>query len=392
MCGKKKPVAKKTTKKSEARKSAAKRISTGAEQPDESPQPQINEVTASPPAQVTVWQETEEDMRWLIEQAGEIADFPIKQDDVPDRGAAFEHFLLYLNSIPAGAALPQDFNRRWDEWLGRIGREEIDKLPPKDRADEQIGEWVKLVWVTADFQDANERQTGHFINHDEKPIAAEHPFRAIVINEKGQWRMPADQRVAAIHHPYTRAFCDSLPSLSDKTSILNKIRWAAELEANASSSKGQLADAARQLQAAFSAGILECLPVPTEGFIQFDHLPDEAPFWQVIDAAIGFGRSLQHQEIFGDGRVESVLRRGVRVEMGITLRQLIARLMDDYFNEKGTEATSAKLLIWLGTARPGSDSEPIHFPDRRGSALRNLCWPEFDQTVKNEKRSRKGQG
>jgi hypothetical protein len=334
--------------------------------------------------------ETEEGAAW-VNAFIEGANNPVIKKRRKRSGArqeAFHTFLQYLVELPAGHTLPKGFQSKWLKWLRRFERDEITRLPPKDRAADRVSKWVKLAWFTTAPNNTDELQTGRFIYHDQRPSADKHPIPIILIHVKGQWRMSAQQRLAAIQHPFTRAFCDLLAPFPDKASILTKICWATKLEANADSPEFQLAEAAHHLQAAFGSDILECLPTPMEGFIAFDQLPDNSPFWHLLDAAIGFGRMLQHQETFGDGTVEAALRRGIRSEIGLTYRQAVAGLMDDYFNENGSEATSAQLLSWLGATRPASDSEPIHFPERRGSALRGIRWPDFDQTVKNEKRSR----
>lgn len=308
------------------------------------------------------------------------------------RHEAFFSFLRFLDELPASHTVPKGFQSKWLKWHRRFQREEIAKLPRKDRAEDRVGKWVKLAWITTALNDSDELQTGRFIYHDQRPSADNHPIPVILIHHKGQWHMPGEQMLAATAHPYVRAFCHSLPSLPDKEAVLGKMRWALDLEGKPNSPEPQLSNAASHFSGALCGDVCECLPDEADRCIPFDQVPGDAPLWKLLNAAIGFGRMLQHHEVFGDGSVEKILHKGISSDTGLTPRQVIARLMDDYFNEKGSEATSMLLLKWMGAIRPESDGTPIVFPDKRGIDLRNVNWEYFDQTVKNEKRSRRSQG
>jgi hypothetical protein len=308
------------------------------------------------------------------------------------REEAFISFLRYLDGLPASHDIPKGFHPRWVKWIRRFEKEEIAKMPPKDRTEDRVGKWVKRAWVTTGLNDSDDLQTGRFVYHDQEPSVDNHPIPVIVIHQKGQWRMTDKQSMAATAHPFVRAFCQSLPPLPDKAAVLDKMRWALDLEGKANSAEDQLMDAANYLNATLCGDVRACLPKENDQCVPFDQLPENAPLWMLLNAAIGFGRMLQHQEIYGDGSVEKILHKGISSDIGLTPREVIARLMDDYFNEKGSEATSMSLLEWMGAIRQKSDGTPIVFPDKRGDGLRNVSWEYFDQTVKNEKRSRKAQG
>lgn len=301
-------------------------------------------------------------------------------------------FLRYLNRLPHNEALPEGFHEKWDKELRRLEQEEIAKLPAKNRSDDQVAHWVKRAWITTEVCNTEKEHIGHFKYQKEKPDVGEHPIPVVLTLYNGRWRMPEDQMLAARQHPIIRAFCESLPPLTDKASILSKMEWAIDLGGVEDSPEQELCNSALTLYSALCSDVRECMPATLSKCIPFDHLPENAPLWKLLDAAIGFGRRLQHQEIFGDGSVDSILNKGIISDIDLSPREAIARLMDDYFNEKGIEATSMSLLEWMKAVRPHDDNKPIVFPDARGDALRNIKWEHFDQTLKNEKKSRKRQG
>jgi hypothetical protein len=302
------------------------------------------------------------------------------------RREAFFSFLRYLNELPAGQDLPEGLNTRWEKWLRRFEREEIAKLPPKDRAEDRVRKWVKRAWVTTGLNDPDKLQTGRFIDHDQRPSADNHPVAVILTQQKGKWRMPPEQMLAATAHPYVRAFCHSLPPLPDKEAVLGKMRWALDLEGKPTSPESQVSDAASHLLVSLYGDVRECLPASLDRCIPFDQVPEDAPLWKLLNAAIGFGRMLQHQEIYGDGSVVKLLRYGVAQAQACPQREAIEDLMTEYRTEHEEEAKADALLEWIGAKRPYSDDDPIEFPDKRFDILMGIKWPSWNQHVKNVKR------
>ncbi|NQW99672.1 hypothetical protein HQ447_03365 [bacterium] len=299
------------------------------------------------------------------------------------RQSALMSFLNCLNDLPASQGLPDRFDIRWEKWLTRFEKEEIAKLPAKDRTDSRVGKWVKRAWVTTELNDSGDIVTGRFLFHDHCPSADTHPVPSVLVHHKGQWRMPKDQMLVTKSHPFVRAFCKSLPPLSDKVAVLRKMHWAMSLEGKIGSPEERLNEAALFLNDALRSDSNECLP--DEKFIPYDQIPENNPLWGLINAAIGFGRMLQQQEIFGDGSVEKLLHHGVGQEQPSPQRESIAGLMEGYFQEHGSDATAMSLLKWVGGIRPYSDADAIQFPDKRYDTLRGIAWPAWNQHVRNIK-------
>lgn len=304
------------------------------------------------------------------------------------RGSAFGTFLGELEDIPAGSPLPEPMERRWRKWIRRFEEEEIAKLPPKDRTAARAAKRVKCVWVTAERNSSATLQTGRFVQHEAEPSTERRPIRVIVIYQQGSLRMPEEQLLAAKAHPFVRAFCQSLPPISDKEAILAKTQWALNLADAAAPSDWRLANAAAHLQEALYGVGHEGLPGEPVEPPAFNQMPDDAPIWKLLDAAIGFGRMLQEHEIFGDGAVERLLNHGIVQPLPSLQREKIGELMNLYREEKGDDATAEALLGWLGAKRPNSDLLPIRLPEKWIDCLGGLTWPAWNQHVKNLKRKK----
>ena len=174
------------------------------------------------------WLKTPEGTDWAKQSIKEAKNPAIARNRKHNeaRHEAFFSFLRYLDELPADHSLPKGFQTRWKKWLRRFEEDEIAKLPPKDRTEDRVGKWVKRAWVTTELNDSGELETGRFIYHDDQPNAEKHPIPVILIHQKGQWRMPTEQTLAATARPTVRAFCQTLPTLPDKAAVLGKMRWA----------------------------------------------------------------------------------------------------------------------------------------------------------------------
>jgi|GEM_PF-3535734 len=304
------------------------------------------------------------------------------------RHTAFSTYLGHLQSLPANHDLPEGFHSGWRKWLVRFEREEVAKLPAKDRSNDRSCKWVKRAWVTTGLNDSSDSQTGRFIYHDKRPGKDEHPVTVVLVHKKGHWIMPEWQKLAAKAHPFVRAFCGTLPSQSDKSAVLGKMNSAIDLEGKADSPEDELRDAALGFYAGLCGDIRKCLPDDLAQCIPFDQVAESAPLWKLLDAAIGFGRMLQRQEDFGDGTLERLLRYGVPQMQASPWREMIAELIKNYRAEESDEPTATSLLEWIGAERPYSDNDPIQFPDGQYNALRGIKWPRWKSDFSNVKRTK----
>jgi hypothetical protein len=331
----------------------------------------------------------------LIEEAANPAISRKRQRETARHDALFS-FLHYLEQLPANLVLPEGFHQRWEKWIKRFEQEEIAKLPPKSRSKASVGKWVKRGWVTTELTASGELQTGQFIYHDKKPNAAEHPIQVIQIRQKGHWRMTEDQFLATRAHPFVRTFCASLPTLSDKSAVLGKIRWSSDLQGESESPEDRLKYAAGHLHVALYADARKCLAGDQDQCAPFGQLPEEAPIWKILNAAIGFGRMLEHQEVFGDGTVETLINRSLAPSGGRKLTDSgfrIEALLGTY-QESGEGKLTPKLFLkWLGGVRDeSSDANVIVFPHAsRGHGLTDVSWDRLKNLVKSAvRRMKKG--
>ena len=115
-------------------------------------------------------------------------------------------------------------------------------------------------------------------------------------------------------------------------------------------------------------------------------------FWDILDAAIGLGRSLANYETFGDRALEELILHGHLQNRGKSSSrstQIIRELMANFQKEHKHEATAKKLLVWVGGSTPSADDQPLIFAKDLADSLAGMTWEKWSNTVKDLKKKRK---
>lgn len=292
-----------------------------------------------------------------------------------------EDFLSNLQSIPAGYELPKDFEMNWEALLAAHEEEQKDQLVANGSNPTQLASWIKRGWITAD------KESLALKSHLKKPIPDLHPIPMVLINHGGRWLAPTMMDRIVRVHPFVRAVTETLPELSVEQQIRRAMRRFQELREEGSDRVGVQAEAADTLEA--------FLYEPTFGdpkeFGWLAAAKESDHFWLILNAAIGFGRTLANDEVYGDGSMQMQIQRWLvlsggrrKSEVGSKIEQLIS----EYLGCGNNKVTPKKLLSWLG-GKPSevTDDDDIDFPrGSRGIDLKGISWNGFKNLVKSASR------
>jgi hypothetical protein len=191
-------------------------------------------------------------------------------------------------------------------------------------------------------------------------------------------------------HPFIRILTEKLPSLTVKEQIAKAIKLAETRRKEGDYHGTILAQAAERLD----LFLYEQMFGDAIEFGWMHAAKESRQFWDILDAAIGFGRSLANHETYGDGSVESLIKRALVLSGGRRMSESgykVEYLLKEYRNSGHNEITPANFLSWLGGERSNvSDADEIVFPDRsRGFGLKGLSWNQLKNLVKSASRRMK---
>lgn len=112
--------------------------------------------------------------------------------------------------------------------------------------------------------------------------------------------------------------------------------------------------------------------------------------WQLLNAAVKLGRSLNQNETFRDSKIQNSTRKMLSAypgkgatPAGLAVELIIAKAMDDGLENP----TPEKLLDWLKGTRPHNDGDSllVNHPMWE-SELTDVSWEKFENLVKSARR------
>jgi hypothetical protein len=317
----------------------------------------------------------EEEARQMVEEA-EDPEKRREREQREAREALIEDFLSKLHESPTDADLPEDFWKDWERLVSFYERRCRDRLKHKGKKDGRIEKLVRRGWVTAD---AEKRE---LVTHLERPPDERRPIPAVfTVTEKG-WCLPETLMEIIRIHPYVRAVTDELPVPTTREEIEAKIQWAQ------AGRKGDCGEIERSV--AGGAEVLDLrLGQSFEDSEDSDWLGkarESERFWEILDAAIGFGRMLERYGRLNDGRVEALVQKAVLVPTGKKPSKegrAVEQLIEEFRRERDETPTAKKLAGFIGAKRGASDDDPLEIPaGNRASELDGVSWTKFQILVK----------
>ncbi len=308
----------------------------------------------------------------------------IEAERLEEANRRIEDFLFNLQSIPAGYELPEDFEMNWEALLAAHEQEQKDQLVANGSNPTQLASWIKRGWITAD------KEALAMKSHLKKPAPDSHPIPMVLINNGGRWLAPTMMDCIVRVHPFVRAVTETLPELSVEQQIRRAMRRFQELREEGSDRVGVQAQAAETLET--------LLHEPTLGDpLEFGWLAaakESDHFWLILNAAIGFGRTLANDEVYGDGSMQMQIQRWLVLSGGRRTSRVgseIERLISEFLGSGNNKLTPKKFLSWLG-GKPSNvtDDHEIDFPIRsRGFGLKGISWNKLKSLVKSASRRMK---
>jgi len=324
----------------------------------------------------------EEDFRDFVERALN----PAKAAEAERREEAnrqLKDFISGIHNIPAGYALPEGFTENWELLIQAFEQQERERLTSNGIAPSKVDLLVKRGWIAVDVE--KERLKSH---PKIEPPPELHPIPSVLVQDGGHWRAPSVLTYVIKVHPFIRAFVENQPDLTVEQTIARAIKKAGLCRAEEDYYGTMLAESAEALELFLYE---QMMGEPAE-FGWMKSAKKSRQFWNILNAAIGFGRCLANYESFGDGSLDDLILGGLTQKRGRIARDTtfhILELMDAYRNHHGVEATAKKLLDWIGGKVPSATDEPLIFPDARADKFKGVTWDQWNNAVKNQKKKSK---
>jgi hypothetical protein len=298
-----------------------------------------------------------------------------------------EEFIGSISGIPAGFELPDGFEEMWEVLVSGYEEETRKRHAASDKnaKPKDFDVFIKRGWITADAKALELR------SHPRKPADEFHPIPAVLINDDGKWKAPTALNMLIRSHPFVRAITETLPELTKREQVAQVMQWAETCRPDNPDDNhyGTILAQSAELLDLFLYE--QAFGDPAE-FGWMHAAKQSQQFWDILDAAIGFGRSLQNHEIYGDGSVEDLIIKGLLQTRGRTpdkLTYVMEELMDGYRKEYGMEATAKKLLVWVGGKISSASDKPLILPEECSGRLKGITWDKWSNTVKDLKKKRK---
>lgn len=295
-----------------------------------------------------------------------------------------EEFIGRIPTIQSGYKLPAGFAKMWDLLIDGY-EQEIRKLHEDTGTNPKyLGTIIKRGWVTVN--EAKSRLDSHL----KMPAEEFHPISAVLVNDTGNWEPPVALSMLIKAHPFVRKATEKLPELTKQEQISQVMKWA---EACRSENPDHNYHGSILAQSSERLGLFlyEQAFGDAQEFGWMHAAKQSRQFWDILDAAIGFGRSLTNYEIYGDGSMESLIQRALILSGGRRLSESgskIETLLKEYLESSDTKVTPLKFVTWLGGKRSKvSDGEEIVFPaGSRGFGLKGISWDKLKNLLKSASR------
>lgn len=308
-----------------------------------------------------------------------------KRRDEEDR--RMEEFIRKLPTIRAGYKLPAGFAKMWDLLIDGYEQEIRKRYADAGTAPKHLGAVIKRGWITVD--EGKSRPKSHL----KRPPDALHPIPVVLINDAGKWELPTALSMLIEAHPFVRKFTKTLPDLTKMEQIAHVMKWAETCRPENPDDNyygTMLAQSAERLDLFLYE---QAFGEPSE-FGWMHAAKKSQQFWDILDAAIGFGRSLTNYEMHGDGSMESLIQRTLVLSAGRRLSESgskIEPLLREYLGSSDDRVTPLKFLGWLGGVRSKvSDADEIIFPEgSRGFGLTGISWNGLKNLLKAASRRMK---
>lgn len=279
-------------------------------------------------------------------------------------------FLGEIQTIPAGYRLPAGFAKMWNLLIDDYEEEARNRFIANGRESRHLDSWIKRGWITADAE------AKVLKSHIIEPPAKSRPIPALLINESGHWVAPTMLNLIIKEHPFVRAVTKQLPTLTMQEEICEVMKRAATCRKEGDYHATILAESADRLELFLYE---QAFGDPAE-FGWMRTAKQSQQFWVILDAAIGFGRSLANYETFGDGSVESLIQRSLvwgtgkrATEWRIEIEQKLLEI----FQKTGELLTPAKLRKEMGAAAPGGLESILEFENQKYAAMPPIKWKDF---------------
>lgn len=290
-----------------------------------------------------------------------------------------EKFTCLVFETPAGHKLPKGFEQEWDNLLTDYEAELKEHFEQQPDAPKGWEIAIRRGWVIADVE------AQRLVSHLEEPDQSLHPIPAILQNDDGNWELASIMVTMVRAHPYVRAITEKLLVLSTKEEVLEAI----------AKSKAIQTDEPHGANLAIAADRLDLfLHIPSFGAEErkeygwMHDAKSSQQFWDILNAAIGFGRSLARYDSLGSGKARELLLHGLLLRRGQGESRhtpIIRKLIQDYEHETGNRATAKKLLSWIGGSKSKlSDDAPLVLPDKHKCSLHGISWTKWNNCVRNQ--------
>jgi len=295
-----------------------------------------------------------------------------------------EEFIGRIPALQSGYRLPAGFANMWDLLIDGYEQEIQKRYQEAGTNPKHLGTIIKRGWVTVN--EAKSRLDSHL----KMPAKELHPIPTVLFNDTGKWEPPVALSMLIRAHPFVRKFTETLPEPTKQEQIAQAMRWAEACRPDNPDDNHYgtiLAQSAERLDLFLYE---QAFGDPAE-FGWMHAAKQSQQFWDILDAAIGFGRSLQNHEIYGDGLMESMIHRALAPKGGRPKSEpgsKIEYLLEKYLESSDDRVTPRKFLAWLGGNRSKvSDGDEIVFPEgSKGFGLKGISLDKLKNLLKSASR------
>jgi hypothetical protein len=288
--------------------------------------------------------------------------------------ARMRDFLSGLMTFPPGTSIPENFDGMWEKLLKSIFEREREWRFAKIET-KKLDRVLKRGWATPDTTALSLAFTV------DRPASELHPIPVVLCNDDGHWTPPIDLIWVVKTHPYIRWVNEGLGELSHQERIKRRLKWAKSLGGNE-----RYATILAQRAEGLDLSMEEQYHSDTPGAIEIYRIKGNEQFWEIVEAAIQFGRRWALWEVYGDGTVEEMIQKGLLGPSGKApdaWGREVERLIAEFRSESPEKPTPVRLLKWIGGTQGNNAKAPLKLPaDSRGESLIGISWDEFKNRVK----------